>query len=139
MKTKLIGIIICMLFLVPAVSTSTIAYQESDLEIKIYRPHEYIFRSILYIEIRNNGEDDEHDITWNLSVKHLWFNFLKLPLLEDTIDLIKAGESEVISVSFAWLGFVKITATANVPFGEQVSKRVIGFGLFHYLFIFPDL
>ena len=135
---KIFGIFICMLLLIPVLSSTVTASQEPKLEIgKIRGRSTLILGALVIVEIKNTGDVDAQDVTWNFNVKHPIFKKLDF-MFDDTIDMIKAGDTLEKTVMLSWIGRLKITVTACVPGGDPVTKTVNGFSIFGFILIFPE-
>lgn len=77
------------------------------------------------------------NVTWNFNIKHPLFKILDFTF-EDTIDMIKVGDTIELTSGLSWIGRLKITVTACVPGGEPVTKTVNGFSIFSFIVIFPE-
>lgn len=140
MYRKIIGIFICMLLLIPVLSSTVIASQEPILEIgKIRGRSTFLRGAIVIIEIKNTGDADAYDVTWSLDIKHPIFKILNFT--DDfnlTIDIIKAGNTVKKAAMLSWIGRFEITVTACVPGGNPVTKTVNGVSIFSFILIFPE-
>ncbi|KYK29252.1 hypothetical protein AYK20_06075 [Thermoplasmatales archaeon SG8-52-1] len=134
---KIIGIFICMLLMIPVLSTTVIANPEPIIEIGDIRGRTTLFYgAILIFEIKNSGDADAKDVIWNFAIKHPIIK--KFNLSHDfTIDLIKAGDIKKLTVGLSWWGRFELTITAYIPGGTPVSKTVNGFSIFIFIIIFP--
>jgi hypothetical protein len=138
MNKKIVGFLMCMLLLIPVLSSTVIANQEPKIEIgKIRGRSRFIFGGILIIEIKNIGDADAQNVTYSIRTKHPIFKILDLTL-EDTIDMIKAGDTKELTPMLSWIGRFKITVTACVPGGDPVTKTVNGFSILGIIIIFPE-
>lgn len=138
MNKKIVGFLMCMLLLIPVLSSTVMANQEPKIEIgKIRGRSTLISGAILIIEIKNIGDADAQNVTYSTRIKHPVFKILDFTI-EDTIDMIYAGDTKELTSMLSWIGRLKITVTACVPGGDPVTKTVNGFSILSIIIIFPE-
>ncbi len=137
MFKKIIGIFICILLLIPILSSTVIASQEPILEIEIRGRSTFLQGAILIIEITNAGDVDAYNVTCIDRTKHPIFKILDISF-NNTFDVIKAGETIKITSLLSWIGRIEIIVTVNFLGGEPITKTVYGFSIFSFILIFPN-
>ena len=135
-KKKIIGIFVCMLILIPVLS-STVTAEEPVLEINIRARPTIFFGAIIIEEIKNIGDADAIDVNVTTRLKHPILKFLDF-IDNDTVNIIKAGETERKFIGLSWIGRFEYTITASIQGGATVTKTVKGFCFGRFIFLFPD-
>ena len=135
MKTKLVGILVCMLLItIPISQMSSAEEQGAALEIEFFGGLK------TGMIIRNIGDTDALFVYWNISIDG---GFIKkvnisksgfigsLPPHDDMIDLVITLPKDQIS------GFGKVTikATADSLFTSRIEKEVDGLLLFFFVLL----
>ena len=136
MSKKTIGIFVCMLILIPVLS-STVTAEEPVLEIKIRVRPSILSGALVIREIKNIGDADAVNVTYSRRIKHPIFKILDLTS-NYTIDIIKAGETIKTVSMLSWIGRFEYTVTASISGGTPVTKIVKGFCFRRLIFLFPD-
>ena len=135
-KKKIIGMFVCMLILIPVLS-STVTAEEPVLEIYIRGRSSFIFGAVIIVEIKNIGDADAININFSTMLKHPIFKILDFTH-NDTRDIIKAGETKYDILGLSWIGRFEFTVTLSIQDGASFTKTVKGFCFRRIIFIFPD-
>ena len=132
MKQKIIGILFCMLVILPALSVTTTADDEPEIEIGKIKAINRIFRMpTVLIVIKNEGTVNATDVNVSVNVKHRRFEKLDFTINE-TIESIPADGRAFVTFSLSWFGAIEMTVTADTD-TETVNGRVF-FGRILILF-----
>ena len=138
MSKKIIVFFIFMLLLIPILSSTVTASQEPKIEIgKIRGRSRFLRGAIVIIEIKNTGDADALNVAYSSRIKHPLFELLDFTF-NDTIDIIKAGDTIKIASMLSWIGRFEITVIAGVPGEEPDTKTSNGFSIFSFIIIFPS-
>lgn len=137
MRKKIIGFFVCMLLLIPVLSSTVTASQEPILEIKVDGRSSIFFGAALIVRIKNIGDADAININYSTRLKHPIFKILDFKF-NDTIDIIKAGETKMDILGPSWIGRFEFTVTLSIQDGASVTKTVKGFAFRRFIFIFPE-
>ncbi|MHA2390251.1 MAG: hypothetical protein ACXACW_16135 [Candidatus Hodarchaeales archaeon] len=136
MSKKIIGMFICMLILIPVLS-STVTAEEPVLEINIRARSTILFGATLIREIRNIGDADAVNVSVTTRLKHPIFKILDFTS-NKTIDIIEAGKTIILTIGLSWIGRFEFTVTASIQDGASVTKTVRGFCFRRIILLFPD-
>lgn len=138
MHRKIFGILIFIMLLLPVSSSTVVAVKGPVLEIVDIYGRTKIFRgATVVIEIKNIGDEDAYNVTWNLCIKHPIIKKLNISTDDFTIDLIHVGDIVKETVGLSWIGRFELTVKVYVLNGNSVSKTVRGFQIFSLILIFP--
>jgi hypothetical protein len=135
-KKKVIGMFVCMLILIPVLS-STVTAEEPVLEINIDGRSRIFGGALLIVRIKNIGDADAININFSTRLKHPIFKILDFTH-NDTRDIIKAGETKMNILGLSWIGRFEYTVTASIQDGASFTKTVNGFAFRRFIFLFPD-
>ena len=131
MKRRLIGILFCMLVILPIFSLTTTADDEPGIAIGKIRAINRIFRMpAVFIGIKNEGSVNATDVNVSVNVKHRRIEKLNFTFNE-TIELIPAGGRAFVTMSLSWFGAIEVTVTA-----DNITKTVNGRVFFGKFLIF---
>ena len=133
MKKKVIGILLCLLVIVPVLSVTAGAEQGPELEIGEIRG------GILYntVEIKNVGDADASDVKCWVNQSGGLFGLSMNNCLRGF--QLASGHSEIVDhpVGFAF-GTITITVTAFIPGENLVSKTVNAFVIGIFVIILSE-
>ena len=135
-KKKIIGIFVCMLILIPVLS-STVTAEEPVLEINIRARSTIFFGAIIIEEIKNIGDADAINVNYSWRLKHPLFKIVDMTD-NDTINIIETGETFKQTIGLSWIGRFEYTVTASIRGGATFTKKVKGFCFGRFIFLFPD-
>ena len=124
--------IIFMLFIIPAISTSAVADSEAKLDVQIYGglPLPFLIRNAGGV-ITNIGDTTAYDISYILTIIGGISNNINVTI-EDYYDYLEPlGSSDnalgVFTVAAYGFGIVTITFTASASNAESVTVKAKGF------------
>ena len=136
MKNKLVGILVCMLLLIPALSMSAAADSEAKLDIQIFGgfPLPVLIRNAGGV-IVNIGDTTAYNISYTLSI---------IGGTSGNIDITYGGYYEylepgdalgVITPNANGFGLVTITLTASATNAGNVTETAKGFQLGYFTWV----
>ena len=137
MRKKIIGLFVFMLLLIPVLSSTVTANQEPILEINVHGRSRILGSALLIVRIKNIGDADAININITTRLKHPIFKILDFTL-NDTRDIIKAGETKMEILGLSWIGRFEFNVTLSIQNGASFTKTVKGFCFRRIIFIFPD-
>jgi hypothetical protein len=140
MKKKIVGILICMLLFIPALSISAAADSEAELDIQIYGgfPIPYLIRSAGGV-IVNIGDTTAYNITYNLSIIGGLSGNINITY-EGDYDYLEpvstSGKALSVMTSNTYgFGPVIINLTASATNAESVTVKAKGFQIGDFTWI----
>jgi len=122
MKKKLVGILFCMLLVVPVLSVNVAADDEPELEIEIRWD-----KKSLTAFIRNVGDGDAYDVNWSFDIEGGFLGFVDYHI-GGIIDILPADSETSVENSLFLFGFgpIEITVTIGASNAETVTDTFRG-------------
>ena len=131
MKKKLIGILFCMLLVVPVLSVTVVADEEPELEIEI----RWDTKSLTAF-IRNIGYGDAYDVNWSFDIEGGVFGFVDYHI-GCVIGLLPAGSGTSVENSLFLFGFgqIEITVSIGASNAETMTDTFRGIIIGRYILL----
>ena len=136
MEKKIVGILVCIIMLIPVLSTTTTAAQTTEL--KIGTVDEGLLVGIAVL-IENIGENDAENVQWSIEFEE---GTILLPLggtKRGSFDIISAGEREsIFSGPVFGIGLLRpalVTVTVSASNAETVEESVSVMVFLFYTFV----
>jgi hypothetical protein len=122
MKKKLVGILFCMLLVVPVLSVTVVADDEPELEIEIRWN-----KKSLTAFIRNVGDGDAYGVNWSFDIEGGFLGFVDYHI-GGVIEILPAGsETSVENSLFLFgLGPIMITISIGASNAETMTETFRG-------------
>ena len=132
---KIIGILVCMLMVVPALSMTAVADPETEIFVVV----NYTF---LFGQIINLGYEDAENVSWTVTINQRGFIISDLEEeYSGSIDVIRIGtqvDFDLYNGTFFGLGIIIVNAEASGENAEMHTYRsiyvVFGKNLIHIRF-----
>ncbi len=140
MKNKLVGILVCMLLLIPALSMSAAADSEAKLDIQIFGgfPLPVLIRNAGGV-IVNIGDATAYNISYTLSIiggTSGNINITYEGYYEYLEPLSTGGDAlGVMTTNANGFGLVTITLTASATNADNVTETAKGFQLGYFTWV----
>jgi len=139
MKKKLLGILVCMLMIIPALATTVTANPEP--EFKIRAVDEGLIVGIISL-VENNGDTAAEDVEWSIKFES---GTILLPLggvKSGSFKNLPAGESKsIFSGPVFGMGILqpaKVTITVSASNADTVEESVNVIIFLFYTFVLKD-
>lgn len=145
MKKKTIGLLICILIIIPVFSTTVSADQGAELEIDIsdaFESKNFIVRYFHGVQIENVGDETATHIAVNFRVTGGIFSKIReLLKIRDFWEYgcgkIEPGEKTYcpIHLNLLYLGNIELTAEVWAENAEPVTETINGFSSFAFIWV----